>query len=401
MEYTFVSGDSHMDMSWLPGDMFTSAAPAHLRDAMPHVEDAPTKETKYGLYNKIWVCEGKELGVFGSMGMGFSPPQPGMSHRNDRMQEAGYYEGGPHPSTPELRIRDQDMDGVQAEVLYGLTRSGLEIEDLEVQAATFRIYNEWVTDFCNTHPGRLYALACIPLHDPTVAAEELYKAARLGPLRGCELIVDDRTHPIYARDGYWDPLWQAIAETRMPVSFHLGSGRIPVNPPPEGTFASLPHGQDLSQNQLAHQGTTFSIGMIGGAQWLASIIFSGACEKHPDFRFVLGEFGGAWVPFILGRMDHIFTERLLNQKFDPPLRLKPSEYWFRQGATSFQEEPAVGQMAHLIGEDNLVWGSDYPHPDGVWPDSRQIVEETLGHLDPAVLKKIVCDNAVKLYRMGE
>ena len=117
MEYTFVSGDSHMDMSWLPGDMFTSAAPASLRDQMPHVEDAPTKETKYGLYSKIWVCEGKELGVFGSMGMGFAPPQPGMSHRNDRMQEAGYYEGGPHPSTPDLRIRDQDMDGVQAEVL--------------------------------------------------------------------------------------------------------------------------------------------------------------------------------------------------------------------------------------------------------------------------------------------
>ena len=62
---------------------------------------------------------------------------------------------------------------------------------------------------------------------------------------------------------------------------------------------------------------------------------------------------------------------------------------------------SLGQMAHLIGEDNLVWGSDYPHPDGVWPDSRQIVEETMGGLDPAVLKKIVCDNAVKLYRMGE
>ena len=58
-------------------------------------------------------------------------------------------------------------------------------------------------------------------------------------------------------------------------------------------------------------------------------------------------------------------------------------------------------MAHLIGEDNLIWGSDYPHPDGVWPDSRQIVEDTMGQLDPAVLKKIVCDNAVKLYRMGE
>ncbi|MQG73774.1 MAG: amidohydrolase [SAR202 cluster bacterium] len=401
MQYRVVSGDSHMDMSWLPGDMFIEGAPSNLRDLMPHVEDAPTKETKYGVYSKIWVCEGKELGVFGSMGMGFSPPQAGMSFRNDRMQEAGYYEGDPHPSNPFLRIKDQDMDGIQAEVLYGLTRSGLTIQNLDVQIATFRIYNQWVADFCNTYPGRFYALACIPLHDPVIAAKELREAAGIGPLRGCELIVEGNTHPIYSRDGYWDPLWEAVADTQMPVSFHLGSGRIPVVAPPEGSFSSLPYGQDLSQNQLAQQGTTFSIGMIGGAQWLASIIFGGACERFPNFRFVLGEFGGAWVPFILGRMDHIFTERLLNKKLDPPLKLKPSEYWFLNGATTFQEEPVIAKMTHLIGENNLIWGSDYPHPDGVWPDSQEVIQNTLGELEPRILKKLICDNAVALYRMGD
>ena len=83
------------------------------------------------------------------------------------------------------------------------------------------------------------------------------------------------------------------------------------------------------------------------------------------------------------------------------MRLLPSEYWFRQGATTFQEEPCVGQMAHLIGEDNLMWGSDYPHPDGVWPDSKAVIQETMGQLPAPVLRKIICDNAVRLYRMGE
>ncbi len=58
-------------------------------------------------------------------------------------------------------------------------------------------------------------------------------------------------------------------------------------------------------------------------------------------------------------------------------------------------------MAHLIGEDNMMWGSDYPHPDGVWPDSKQIIQETMGDMDPRVLTKITRDNAVKRYRMGE
>lgn len=100
-------------------------------------------------------------------------------------------------------------------------------------------------------------------------------------------------------------------------------------------------------------------------------------------------------------MDHIYLDSGLDEKFDPPLSMLPSEYWFRQGSTTFQEESDVAQMAHLIGEDNMMWGSDYPHPDGVWPDSKQIIQKTMGNLDPKVLTKITRDNAVKRYRMGE
>ena len=114
----------------------------------------------------------------------------------------------------------------------------------------------------------------------------------------------------------------------------------------------------------------------------------------------MGECGAAWVPFVLGRMDHIYMDRGYNGKFDPPLTMLPSEYWYRQGATTFQEEPYIGHMVDLIGKDNVIWGSDYPHPDSVWPDSKEIIRQTLGSLEPKVLKKITYDNAVKRYRMG-
>ena len=403
MDYTFVSADCHMDLSWLPGDLFSANAPAHLVDRVPRVVESPTKESKYGLYHGVWVADGTELGVYGGMGFGFTPPERGVSARTDRMWDAGYYDGDPHVIDPEQRARDLDLDGVQAELIYGMTGAGMKIKDPEVLTATYRIYNDYIADFCARKPGRFYALACIPVHEPKAAAEELRRAATLGPLRGCDLIASEVSHPIYTRDGYWDPLWEAVAETRMPISFHLGGARIPVPPPPKGgtDLGSLEQGRPPSQNELAYQGTWLPLGQLSGSQWLAGILMSGACQALPDFRFVLGEMGGAWIPFVLGRIDHIYHERKLGEKLDPPLEMLPSEYWYRQGATTFQEEHAVGQTAHLIGVDNLMWGSDYPHPDGVWPDSRQVVQETLGNLAPADFRKITCDNAVMLYRMGE
>ena len=77
--------------------------------------------------------------------------------------------------------------------------------------------------------------------------------------------------------------------------------------------------------------------------------------------------------------------------------LKPSEYWRRQGYTTFQTESTLGDVVHLVGEDNVMWGSDYPHPDGIWPDSLKTIEQDLGRLEERALRKITCENAGKLY----
>ena len=390
MEYNLVSGDSHVDLSWLPGDLFVSNAPEALKDKVPRIE-----ETDEG---PRWIAEGSVLGVANAAGHGFSPPVRGMRKRIDRMWDAGFYEGGPHPTTPDLRLKDMVMDGIDAEVLYGITGTGMRLKDHDTIAETYRTYNDWVADFCDSNPGRWYALACIPIHDPNLAAAELQRAAEKGPIRGADLIASEVTWPIYTRDGFWDPLWDVVAKNKMSISFHVGGGRIPVPPPPNGDVSS---NGDSSQNELAHQGVTQSLGQLSGVQWLIGIILSGTCEKFPDFKFVMGECGAGWVPFVLGRMDHIYLDSALDKKFDPPLSLLPSEYWFRQGSTTFQEESDVAQMAHLIGEDNMMWGSDYPHPDGVWPDSKAIIQETMGDLEPSVLTKITRDNAVNQYRMGQ
>jgi len=93
-------------------------------------------------------------------------------------------------------------------------------------------------------------------------------------------------------------------------------------------------------------------------------------------------------------MDNDYQDRLrrvLN------LSSTPREIWHRHGYSTFQKEDSVPDVVHLVGEDNIIWGSDYPHPDGVWPDSKTVIAENLGTLNERTRRKIVCENAAKLY----
>ena len=392
MELKLISGDGHIDLPWLPADLFVSNVPARLKDRMPHVED--TEE------GKQWFANGMPLGLVAGINLDamWHHYVPGQSHRLDRMEEVAFFSDGQigqfHPTTPELRIKDQNLDGVSGEVIYGIqglsgglsSEAGSESEgvlpglgDPKVAAQVWEIYNQWAADFCASSPQRFAGLACLSGHDPHLAARQLRRAAELG-LRGAELNVARTGEPIYHQS--WDVLWAAAAECRMPISFHT----LGINP-------RLPRESDRAQYHWVSNGLIYTLFHLSGAEYMASMVFSGACDRFPDLNFVLGECGAGWVPYVLQRMDELYEKHL----FHLGLSLKPSELWKRQGHTTFQNEYLSEETARLAGEDNLIWGSDYPHADGVWPDSRQVIQQTLGHLDSKLLKKIVHDNAAQLY----
>src|SRR5438132_8370712 len=184
MRYERISADCHIDLCQLPPDLFTSNASAALRDRMPYVTDSPN--------GKKWVS--KNGGFFGlACGMGSAGREyvPGQIHRSDRMASTGLYEDGKKGiyrlSDPELRLKDQDRDGVQAEVLYGILGATIRIKDNEAAGEMLRIYNEWLADFCAAHPDRYAGLACIPNHDADAAIGEIERIARRGVARGLEI----------------------------------------------------------------------------------------------------------------------------------------------------------------------------------------------------------------------
>ena len=377
MKYDVISADCHVDLIWLPPDLFTANAPAALKERMPYVTDGPR--------GKEWVTKnGASFGLMNGMGSAGRKYEPGKIHRSDRMASTGLYADGDKGirrlTDPDLRLKEQDRDGVQAEVLYGILGATSRLNDDEAAGTMLRIYNDWLADFCGHHPERFAGLACIPNHDTAAAVGEIERVARRGNVRGLEIA---RRYDMTALwDPWWNPVWDAIAASGLPVHFHtIGGARR--------DFSKL-----TGKTLLAARAASISSFQMHMADVLMSVIFAGVLEHHPNLKMVIGEAGTGWIPYILDRMDAEWEDQFK----DLDLKMKPSDYWRRQCYATYQSDPVGVKLLEELGEDNIMWGSDFPHPDGIWPDSQEYIQKELGHLPEATRKKIVCDNAAKLYR---
>ena len=224
MRYEMISADCHLDLCCLPQDLFTANAAPALRDRMPHVVDSPKGPT--------WITKkGASLGFFCGMGSAGREYVPGRIHRADRMAETGLYADGKKGirrlTDPELRLKDQDRDGVQAEVLCGILGATGRMNDPEAVVEVIRVYNEWLADFCSTHPERFAGLASIPNAPIDAAIAEVERVAKRGAVRGLDIANSPDLTPLW--DPYWNPLWEVIQTSGLPLHFHTIGSRLPEN----------------------------------------------------------------------------------------------------------------------------------------------------------------------------
>ena len=126
---------------------------------------------------------------------------------------------------------------------------------------------------------------------------------------------------------------------------------------------------------------------------LAAIIGAAVLERYPNLRIGLGESGIGWIPYALDRMDFEWEDRFR----DLGLTMKPSDYWRRQCKATFQYDRVGTKLIDEMGVETLMWGSDYPHPDGVWPESEKYISEQFKHLPEDVTRKMTCENAGRFY----
>ncbi len=374
MSEPILSADGHIDFPLLPETLWSDNATAALRDRMPRVV-----ETSRG---RVWQsAKGARLGLVGGMGSAGREYVPGEIHRSDRMAEQGLYDdqksGIMRPAVPELRVKDQDRDGVSGEVVYGILGAANRLEDPEVAAAVCHIYNEWLAEFCRKAPGRFAGIGRLASTAPEEAAREITRCAELG-LKGAELGLSHDMLPLWHDD--WEPIYRACAETGVPLHIHT------IGPAVDTRWLRDP---ESYRRWLATHIGSFQVPML---EILAAILFGGAPERHPDLKIVIGESGIGWLPYALERFDFEWEDQ-----FRDLIPKPPSEYWRRQMYATFQIDRVGLDNLDRIGEDTVMWGSDFPHPDGTWPDSREILEPQLAGLGHTQRRKVLYENAAQLY----
>ena len=376
MQYKRISADCHLDMPWMPPDLFTSMAPREMKDRMPFVvetDDGPKWTAK----------NGASFGYKNGVGPAGSKYVPGKHHRVDVMAETGLYSDGANDirrvSDPHLRIKDLDRDGVDAEVIYGILGASSRLNDRDASNEMLRIYNDWLKDFCSHYPDRHIGLACLPYGDIDAAVREIRRVAKLG-LRGVEMSCSWDMEPMW--HPMWEPLWKAVNDVQLPLHFH--------------TFPTVPN--DMISKHPGRVGRSVFFTVVSGFQMnliniLAAVIGAAVLERYPNIRISFGESGIGWIPYALDRMDFEWEDRFR----DLGLTMKPSDYWRRQCKATFQFDRIGTRMIDEMGAETLMWASDYPHTDGVWPESSKYIEEQFGHLSADVVRKITCENAGRFY----
>ena len=381
MNDRLISGDNHIDLTYCPPDLWSSQAPAKWKLLVPRVE-----ELEDGLH---WFVDAVDRGMWNGVGPGFLPYTKGVFAHIDEMKDVGFEWSSrpgakPRPTTPELRLADLDRDGVDKEIIYGCLMINDLITDGAQRAWANSIYNTWAADFAKqSDPNRVFPLAIIPNNDPKDAAAEVRRCAELG-LRGGDLAFKRMGLPIYHKD--WYALWEAAAECDFPISFHstgFKGLRTPDTPQMEKEY--------MVQWRLVRS----ALFQLDTMEVLVSIIASGACEQYPNFKFVLGESGVTWLPYVFDRLDTEYEDRARALGF----KLKPSDYFRRQGFVTYQQDQYLEPIVPLIGEDNIIWGADYPHPDCLWPNSHTILGKNLAGFSDKVRRKITHDNVARLYNL--
>ena len=343
---------------------------------MPFVSEGPN--------GKEWVARnGASFGLVAGVGSAGRKYEPGKQHRADRMAETGLYEAGlkgiRRPGDPDLRAKELDKDGVDAEVIYGVLAAAAKLEDAGASAEMLRIYNNFIIDFCKRHPQRMIGLACLPFGDIPAAVEgsaSRRQAGRQG--RRAQLLLEHD------------------ADVASDVGSAVGGDRRDAA---AAAFPHLPVGRSEAAGQitgdagLAMRYSSICMFQMTLGHILTALVGAAVFERFPRFRVVFGESGIGWIPYVIDRMDNEYQD----QYRDIKMKLLPSEYWRRQCRATFQFDRIGTKLIEDMGVETLMWGSDYPHPDGIWPDSSEYIEKQFGHLPADVTYKITCENAGKFY----
>jgi predicted TIM-barrel fold metal-dependent hydrolase len=284
---------------------------------------------------------------------------------------------------PKIRLEHMDLDGVSAEILYPTTTLRVFATPQKAQEGAFRLYNDWLADYCKTAPKRLFGVPCLCVYDIDWAIKEMQRCADMGLLGGLVWQVPDPALPLTSR--HYEKLWAAAAELGKPLNFHILSGH--------SYNRSKLEGADVVRGAV-------NIKTADAVTTVFDLIWSGTFERHPKLKVELVESEIGWLPFTLQQWDYYYRRftkpgQSGMQKFE--ISRLPSEIFMEHFYATFMDDFVGAKLLSFWGERNCMWSSDYPHANMTWPNSRAFLAKQIGDLDAMRQKRLTSQNVMELY----
>jgi predicted TIM-barrel fold metal-dependent hydrolase len=373
--YKLISADSHIVE---PPDMYTNRIEPKFRDRAPRME---RRKTPTGREYDAWMLGDMQVGTLGAVmqaGQRFEDPsQIDFLGLWEDVRKGAY--------DPHRMIVENEEDGVWGSCLQ--PSQGLfwyRVPDSGLLTEVCRVYNDWITDFCKPYPERLKGIAMLNVDDVDVACGELERAKELG-LVGAFIPVTPLPERPYRHPSY-DRLWWTAQDLDMPLLLHIATTRHGV---PGNEFT-----MDVTEMTGAGRSNT--------DYWvrysLSAMVFAGVFDRYPRLKVGSVEHETMWIPHWLQQMDFTYRERpVFTKGWKSREGMLPSDYWRRNMFVEFMEDDLGVQIRDRIGVDNMLWGSDFPHAESTWPQSKQFLDRIFAGVPEEDRRKITADNAAKLF----
>ena len=287
-------------------------------------------------------------------------------------------------SNLDVRLQELAQEGIDAEIIFPSSALSVQLIDhAEAEAASAQIYNDWHQDFFKNHTDRFVRCAVLPVHDMSLAVAELRRVAKYGFTAAMIPSVTPAGVPFYNSDR-WDAVFEAAQQENIVLVMHTGTGRA-----------------DLREEKGAGGAiVNYTLQMCDAQRSIMYMVGGGLLDRYPGAKVAVIESGASWLAALAERMDEV------NEAHDmfvqPKLSLTPSEIIRRQVYASFQYDRACIMSRSVTGHQALLWGADYPHHEGTFPRSREVVAHLFDGIDISEQEKadIIGGNAARLFRLA-
>lgn len=375
-----------VDTHWSePRDLWTARAPASLKNKVPRVVERDQ--------GKFWVI-GEEETVISRSSPISVVLKDGKKKYGGHFHSSDYQDV--HPASWDLKERLKFMDafGIHTQVMYpnvgGIGFTYFRSDDRELKTTITQIYNDAVAEIQSITNDRVLPMAVIPFWDINDAVSETERAVENGFHGIC---LGAEVHTAGMPDlgqPYWNPLWEVCEAHDLPINFHIGGSDLAA--------IAMEHAVWPKYGAEARLALGSSTMYTENARVIGNLIYSGMLERYPNLKFVSVESGIGWIPFYLESLDYQLHENA------PPegkaLTMKPSEYFRRNFYASFWFETAmVASAIDYLGEDHVMFETDFPHPTCLYPEPLSFLKQSVEGLSPERQQKVLQDNAAKLYKV--